>query len=217
VVAPAFVQQVSAHRSAQASISVTTPANVTTGNRLVVEVAGWSPGHATAASVTDSAGDTFTELTTATASDGTQLSVWTAPITQSGGTKPTVMAKPTANADMGIAVLEYSGLSAAAGAGAVDQMASATGATPSAQAVSSGATAATTAPNELSVGFYADSGFGDTLAADPGYTSRVNVSPTGDIELFTEDTVVGQGATPAPSVSTGAATIWEMATVVFKS
>ena len=96
-------------------------------------------------------------------------------------------------------------------------MASATGTTPSARAVSSGATAATTAPNELSVGFYADSGFGNTLTADPGYTSRVNVSPAGDIELFTEDSVVGQGATPAPSVSTGAATIWEMATVVFKS
>jgi Domain of unknown function (DUF1929)/Fibronectin type III domain/Kelch motif len=216
-VAPAFVQQASAHGSAQASISVTMPANVTTGNRLVVEVADWSSSHASAASVTDSAGDTFTELTTATASDGTQLSVWSAPITQSGGTKPTILAKPTANADMGIAVLEYSGLSTAAGTGAVDQMASATGATPSAQAVSSGATAATTAPNELSVGFYADSGFGDTLTADPGYTGRVNVSPTGDIELFTEDSVVGQGATPAPSVSTGAATSWEMATVVFKS
>ena len=68
--------------------------DVTTGNRLVVEVADWSSGHATTSSVTDSAGDTFTELTSATASDGTQLSVWTAPITQSGGTKPTIMAKP---------------------------------------------------------------------------------------------------------------------------
>jgi hypothetical protein len=215
--APAFVQQVSAHASAQTSISVTMPANVTTGNRLVVEVADWSSGHSTAASVTDSAGDTFTEVTTATGSDGAQLSVWTAPITQSGGTKPVIVAKPTAKADMGIAVLEYSGLSTAAGAGAVDQMASATGTTPSARAVSSGSTPATTAPNELAVGFYADSGFGDTLTADPGYTGRVNVSPAGDIELFAEDTVVGQGATPAPSVSTGAATIWEMAAVVFKS
>ena len=216
-VAPAFVQQVSAHASAQTSVSVTMPANVTSGNRLVVEVADWSSGHATAASVTDSAGDTFTELTTETGSDGAQLSVWTAPITQSGGTKPVIMAKPTAKADMGIAVLEYSGLSTAAGAGAVDQMASATGTTSSARAVSSGSTSATTAPNELAIGFYADSGFGDTLTADPGYTGRVNVSPAGDIELFAEDTVVGQGATPAPSVSTGAATIWEMATVVFKS
>ena len=163
------------------------------------------------------AGDTFTEVTTATGSDGTQLSVWTAPVTQSGGTAPVIVAKPTASADMGIAALEYSGLSTAAGSGAVDQVASGTGTTTSARAVSSGSTPATTAPNELSVGFYADSGFGDTLAADPGYAKRVNVSPNGDMEMFAEDTVVGQGATPAPSVSTGASTIWEMATVVFKS
>jgi Domain of unknown function (DUF4082)/Fibronectin type III domain len=214
---PAFVQQVSAHGLSKASLSVTMPANVTTGNRLVVEVADWSSGHATTASVTDSAGDIFTQVTTATGSDGTQLSVWTAPITQSGGTEPTIIAKPTANADMGIAVLEYSGLSTAAGIAAVDQVATATGTTTSARAVSSGSTPPTTAPNELSVGFYADSGFGDALTADPGYTKRVNVSPAGDIELFTEDTIVGQGAAPAPSVSTGAATVWEMATVVFKS
>ncbi len=214
---PAFVQQVSAHGSAKSSISVTMPANVSTGDRLVAEVADWSPGHATVASVTDSAGDTFTEVTTATGSDGAQLSVWTAPITRSGGTAPAIVAKPTASADMGIAVLEYSGLSAATGTGAVDQVASGSGTTTSARAVSSGSTAATTAPNELSVGFYSDSGFGDSLTADPGYTKRVNVSPDGDIEMFAEDTIVGQGATPAPSVSTGASTIWEMATVVFKS
>jgi hypothetical protein len=183
----------------------------------VVEVADWSTGHATAASVTDSAGDIFTQVTTATAADGAQLSVWTAPITQSGGTRPIIMAKPTAKADLGVAVLEYSGLSTAAGTGAVDQMASATGTTPSARAVSSGATAATTAPAELSIGFYADSGFDNTLTADPGYARRVNVSPAGDIELLAEDSIVGQGATPAPSVSNGAATIWEMATVVFNS
>ena len=180
-------------------------------------MADWSSGHATISSVTDSAGDTFTELTTATASDGTQLSVWTAPITASGGTQPTIMVKPSAKADMGIAVLEYSGLSTASGAAAVDQMATATGTTTTARAVGSGSTPATTAPNELSIGFYSDSGFGDTLTADPGYTTRVNVAPAGDIEFFVEDAVVGQGATPAPSVTTGAATIWEMATVVFKS
>jgi hypothetical protein len=214
---PAFVQQVSTHAAGQTSLSVTTPGNVTNGNRLVVEVADWSASHATTASVTDSAGDTFTQVATATASDGTQLSVWTAPITQSGGTRPTIMAKPTAKADMGVAVLEYSGPSTAAGAGAVDQMATATGTTTTARAVSSGSTPATTAPNELSIGFYADSGFGDTLTGDPGYTGRANVSPAGDMELYVEDAPVGQGATPAPSVSTGAATIWEMATVVFKS
>jgi len=215
--APAFAQQASAHGSGQTSLSVTMPAAVKSGNRLVVEVADWSSGHATTSSVTDSAGDTFTEVTTATGSDGTQLSVWTAPITAGGGTTPTIVAKPSAKADMGVAVLEYSGLSAAAGAAAVDQSATATGIATTARAVSSGATPATTAPNELAIGFYSDSGFNDTLTADPGYTGRVDVAPNGDMELFTEDGVVGQGATPAPSVTTGASTIWEMAAVVFKS
>jgi hypothetical protein len=217
VTAPAFVQQASAHSSAQTSLSVTMPTAVKTGDRLVVEASDWSAGNATISSVTDSAGDTFTELTKATGPDGTQLSVWSAPITASGGTTPTIMVKPSAKADLGLAVIEYSGLSTASGAAAVDQMATATGTTTTARAVSSGATAATTAPNELSVGFYSDSGFGDTLTAGPGYTGRVNVAPDGDMEMFVEDEVVGQGATPQPSVTTGASTIWEMATVVFKS
>jgi hypothetical protein len=216
-VAPAFVEQASAHGQGTTSLSVTMPSAVTAGNRLVVEVADWSAGKATVSSVTDSAGDTFTEVASQTGSDGSQLTVWTAPITASGGTTPTIVAKPSAKADMGMAVLEYSGLSTAAGGAAVDQLATATGTTTSARAVSSGSTAATTAPNELAVGFYADSGFGDTLTAGAGYTGRVNVAPDGDIELFVEDGVVGQGATPAPSVTTGASTIWEMATVVFKS
>jgi titin len=214
--APAFVQQASAHKSGQTSLSVTMPSAVKAGNRLVVEVADWSSAQATTSSVTDSAGDTFTEVTRATASDGTQLSIWTAPITASGGTAPTIVAKPSAKADMGMAVLEYAGLSTAAGSAAVDQSATATGTTSTARAVSSGSTAATTASNELAVGFYADSGFDDTLTADPGYTGRVDVAPAGDIELLVEDGVVGQGATPAPSVTTGSSTIWEMATVVFK-
>jgi hypothetical protein len=216
-VAPAFVQAVSAHVSSKASISVTMTSNVTKGDRLVVEVAEWNSVNSTTASVTDSAGDTFTELSTVAGSDGTQLSVWTAPVTQSGGTKPSITATPAANADMGIAVMEYSGLSTAAGAGVVDQTASATGTTSSARAVSSGSTGATAAPNELAIGFYADSGFDDTLTAGSGYSGRVDVSPTADIEMFTEDAVVGQGATPAASVGTGASTIWEMATVVFKT
>jgi titin len=214
---PTFVQQASAHGSSKTSISVTMPSDVTTGNRLVVEVADWNSGNATVASVTDSAGDTFTELTTATGPDGTQLTVWTAPVTQSGGTEPTITAKPSAKADMGIAAVEYSGLSAAAGTAAVDQKASATGTTTAATNVSSSSTPPTTAPGELAIGFYADSGFGDTLSAGAGYTSRVNVAPTSNIEMLVEDAVVGQAAQPAPAVSTGAATIWEMAAVVFRT
>ncbi len=83
--------------------------------------------------------------------------------------------------------------------------------------MASGASAATTAGNELAIGFYADSGFGDNLLADPGYTMRTNVSPTGEMELLAEDRVVSAGATPDATVSTGAKTTWLMATVVFKA
>jgi hypothetical protein len=50
--------------------------------------------------------------------------------------------------------------------------------TAAAATVSSGATPPTTAPSELALGFYADSGFGDTLTPAAGFTQRVNVSKT---------------------------------------
>jgi hypothetical protein len=214
---PAFVQQVNVHSSSVTSASVIPSANLATGNRLVVMVSVWASGNPTTSSVTDSAGDTFTEVQHFKASDGTEMSVWTAPITAGGGSKPTIKATPTAKADVGIEALEYSGLSTAAGAAAVDQMASASGTTSSAATVQSGATPATTAGNEVAIGFYADSGFGDTLTAGTGFTQRGNVSNAGDIEFLAEDGLVGGGVMPSASVKTGAQTVWLMSTVVFKS
>jgi hypothetical protein len=215
VTAPAFVQQVSAQGAGKTSLAVTLPANATTNNRLVVEVGVWSSGSATVSTVTDSAGDVFTKLTSFTASDHTQVSVWTAMVA-TGGTKPTITAKVSASADVGIAVAEYSGLSTASGAGAVDQQATGTGTTTSQQVVKSAATPAVTGDGELAIGFYADSGFGNTLTGDPGYTTRVNLSPNGNMDVLVEDTEVGTGGTPAAIVTTGASTVWLMATVVFK-
>jgi hypothetical protein len=145
------------------------------------------------------------------------MSGWTAPVTAGGGTRPTITVKPTSRADTGAAALEYSGLSTVADATVVDQMAHTSGKTSGAASVSSGATAATTAANELALGLYADSGFGDTLSSGSGYTSRVNVSNTGDMELLAEDQVVGAGATPNASAGTGASTYWLMATIVLKA
>jgi hypothetical protein len=215
-VVPAFVQAISAHAAGVTTLSATPNANVTTGNRLVVEVGAWSAGHATTSSVTDSASDPFTELLHFTASDGTEMSVWSAPITSGGGTRPTITAKTTSGADVGVAAVEYSGLSTVADASVVDQSAHATGTTASATTVSSGPTAATTSANELAVGFYADSGFGDNLTADPGYTPRINNSPAGDMEFLLEDGLVPLGGTPKASAGTGPNTIWLMAAIVLK-
>ena len=215
--APAFIQQASTHVAAASSISVTPSASLGAGNRLVVEVGAWSAGGAKTTSVTDSAGDTFTEVSHFTGPDQTEQSVWTAPVTAGGGSEPSVTAKFSSSAAGAITALEYSGLSTAAGSGAVDQQASASGSTTGAATVSSGATAATGAANELAVGFYSDSGFGDTLSAGSGYTVRTNISKTDDMEILAEDQVVGAGAKPSASAGTGAATAWEMATVVFKA
>ena len=95
VVTPSFVQQVSG-RGHAGSLAVTPGSAVTTGDRIVVEVGVWSSGHATASGVTDAAGNTYTELTHFTAPDGTEMSVWTAPVTAGGGTKPAITAKTTA-------------------------------------------------------------------------------------------------------------------------
>jgi hypothetical protein len=214
---PVFIQSASAHASGVSSLTVTPSAGVALGDRLVVETGIWNAAGATAASVTDSAGNKYVELLHFKASEGTEMSVWTAPITAGGGTRPTITVKPTSAADVGVAVLEYAGLSPAADATVLDQTSHASGTTGAATTVASGATAATTASGELALGLYADSGFGDTLTAGAGFSSRVNVSNTPDMELLAEDQVVGAGATPNATVGTGKQTTWLMATVVLKA
>jgi hypothetical protein len=216
-VVPAFVQQAGAHSGVAGSISVTPPSPVTAGNRLVVMVGVWNSNGPTASSVTDSAGNVYVKLLQFKASDRTEMSLWTAPIIRGGGTQPTITATPSGAADLGIQILEYSGLSPVADATVVDKLKTASGKTgSSAGTVQSGATAATTAGNELALGCYVDSGFAATLVAGAGFTARANVSPASDMEFLAEDQIVGLGATPSASVRTGARTTWLMATVVLK-
>ncbi len=215
---PAFVQQTNAHTGSGASLNATPTANITTGNRLVVLVGVWANAGPTTRTVTDSAGNTYVELLHFTASDKTEMSVWTAPITKGGGTRPTITATPTSAGDIGVTVLEYSGLSQATDATAMDRSAQATGTTgTTATTVSSGPTPAVTATNELALGLYIDSGFSDTLTPGTGYTQRTNFSPAGDMEMLAEDQPTTQGATPNATTGTGRSTIWLMATIVLKS
>jgi hypothetical protein len=217
VVAPRFVQQASSHAASVGSIAATTPSNVTAGDRIVVLVGVWAKPTQTAKSVVDTAGNTYVEVLHFTANDRTEMSVWTAPIIRGGGGPLTVTTTSTNQADVGMSVLEYTGLSTATGMAAVDVTSHASAKTGGAGGtVSSGATPATTASNELAIGFYVDSGFGDTLTAGVGFTSRVNISPTSDIEFVVEDQVVGASATPSATFGTGPTTVWLGATVVFK-
>src|ERR1700729_1539112 len=127
--APAFVQQVSVHSSNVASVKLTPTSAITTGNRIVVLVGIWNATAATAKSVTDAAGNTYTKVLSFTGSDNTEQSVWTAPVTAGGGTKPVITVTSTSKADVGAIASEYSGLSTAAGAAAVDQISHASGTT----------------------------------------------------------------------------------------
>jgi hypothetical protein len=112
--------------------------------------------------------------------------------------------------------MEYSGLSGAAGTGVLDVQSTATGTSSGAATVSSGATAAVGADSELAMGFYADSGFGDTLGAGPGFSQRVNISSTSDIELLAEDQFAAKGSTPSATITSSAKTTWLAAMLVFK-
>jgi hypothetical protein len=217
VLPPRFIQQVSARANA-ATVNLQLPGAVTAGDRLVVETGIWSGSSATAASVTDSAGNTYTELTHFKTSDNTEMSVWSAPITAGGGTKPTITVTASGKADVGAAALEYANVSAATGTGVVDQLKTATGKTgASGAAVSSGATAASTAAGDLALGFYADSGFSNSLTGDPAYSVRTNVSPTGDMELLVQDRVLSAtGTTANPVTNTGSLTPWLAATILLK-
>ena len=178
--APAFVQQASTHAASGSSISVTPSTPLGTGNRLVVEVGVWSGSGAKTSSVTDTAGDTFTEVSHFTGPDQTEQSVWTAPITAGAGNTPTVTAKFSCVRRRGD---HGAGVQRAVDRGRLGRgrhrRPALRGRRRTAGSVSSGPTAATGAGNELAVGFYSDSGFGDSLTAGSGYTARTNISNDG--------------------------------------
>ena len=104
------------------SLSVTPTATSPPATGSSCSSASGAAAGATAASVTDSAGNTYTELLHFKGSDETEMSVWSAPITSGGGTRPTVTVKTSASADIGAPCSEYSGLSSAADATVLDQV-----------------------------------------------------------------------------------------------
>jgi hypothetical protein len=215
--APQFIQGMNVRNPSASSVQMTPTAAVTLGDRIVVMAGVWSWATNSIAGVTDTAGNTYTKITSVKAPDQTELSVWTAPVTAGGGTKPTITVSASVAGDVGAAAVEYANLSTAAGTGAVDRFVSATGTTTAAGPVASGTTAAVTGDNALALGFYVDSGFFQGLTADAGWTQRVNASPTSDMEFVVEDSLPLRGDTPNARVSTGSSVPWSMATVVFKT
>ncbi|MDQ6821844.1 MAG: DUF4082 domain-containing protein, partial [Actinomycetota bacterium] len=213
---PHFVQKASAYADTTANLALRLGSPVSPGDRLIVMASMWGAG-ASATAVSDSSGDHFTELLRGMAADGTDTSVWTAPLRPGGGRRPVITVSASGVADIGAVALEYSGLSAVPGASAIDRISAAGGMTHFAATVASGQTAPTTTGGELAIGFYADSGFGDLLRAGRGYTERAAIDRTRTMmEQLVEDRLVARGSTPRAAARTGSRTPWVMATIVFR-
>jgi hypothetical protein len=213
---PTFIQKASAYEDTTNRLSLAL-GPVVSGDRLVVETSIWG-NEASAARVTDSSGDRYSELVSLRGRDGTGMSVWTAPITARTGAHPRITVTPSSEADVGAVAVEYAGLLKTAGPGVVDQIIARSGVTRGRATVSSGATGATTANNELAVGLYADSGFGNAVTPGRGYHPRVDVARTRtEMEQLVEDRIVRTGFRPAATALTGGDTPWTMATIVFRS
>jgi hypothetical protein len=211
-VTPVFLQQSTADGTSGGSgyVLTTFNANVTAGSRIVVVVV---VAGGVAGGILDSANNNYTEAASRIAPDGTELSVWTAPLTRGAGTPLSVEAVASHyRAFLGLTVLEYGGLTGAVGSGAVDVSAAGSGTTSAAGAISSGPTPATTGANEMALGIgYA---FG-VLSYGAGWNGRAALSvPAGGLAV--EDQVIAQGATPNATTTTDANEPWAMTTVVFK-
>lgn len=213
--APAFVQQVSG-RATATTLKLTLPQNLTTGDRLIAQIATWSSANATTKTVTDTAGNTWTRLTTTTATDHTELSTWTTPVTTGAGTRPTITITATGTADIGAALLDYTGVATTTGTTVLDTSKTATGTTTTATTVATGTTTPTTTGPDLAIGLYADSGFGNTLTPGTGWTPRANISPTTDIEFLAEDQILPTATTTNATFGTGPNTPWLTTVLVLR-
>ena len=190
-----FRQASSAFAHNVPSISTTLASTPAGGDLLVAEVQ-VAEGGATTTSVTDgNLSFTLQETVTAPSPDNTEVTIWTLLVPCGVIPGNTITATASSNSDMGIAVMEYAGLSGAIdGFGSSSGFASGTNGTTT--TVTSGTGAAANA-GDLVLGFEADSGWSVNLGADTsdGYTSRVNVSNNQVAEFLDEDQVAASSGT----------------------
>lgn len=214
-----FVQGIATRATGAITVAATPAANLTAGNRLIVMVGVDGGSTNTAQSVSDAAGNTYTKVTSTRASDNTEMSIWTAPITAGAGSRPVVTARSSASATMAITVTEYAGLSTAAGTGAVDVFNAASGSATLSGTAQSGATAGTTGVGEVAIGFYLDGGPARSISTPTGYTSRLSGANNSSMEYAVVDQTlwpIGSTANAAFTISAIATMPWTAATVVFK-
>ncbi len=194
----------------QSSLGVAfSTANIATGNRIIVAACIFGTGGAVISSVTDSAGNTYVKDSPACVlSDGTDISIWSAPITLGGGTKPTVTIHSSLAAFVwGMFVHEYVVSNAASayldGTAVNNTSAVVSPATSGASSPAPGAT------GELAFGFYGDTNSQTSITPSAGWTLRgTAILGAGLGEGCCEDqtTVAGTGSNASFAISnTGSA------------
>lgn len=210
----------------QPTCAVTPTSNITTGNRIIVLVSAES-GTAPPSSVTvaDSAGNTYYQEATATFNNGGEFSMatlYSAPITAGGGTKPTITATahPAGSNTIyatSISFAEYSGLATDAAAIADKTHTNVVSGSTTTSATT-GTTAATTAANELVVATYNTDGYvTSSMTSTSSFTSRTQIINDSHHETALWDKDSGtSGSTETSNWTLGSASLYTAIIAVFK-
>lgn len=176
-----------------------TTSNVVSGNRIIVAIAIWNSTATTVTSVTDSAGNTYVKDRDAVESDGTHISIWSAPITVGGGTKPTVTAHASAStAEWAMYIEEWAGLKAG-NSGYTDGTNAKVIGISTSPVTSNASTPVPATSGEIAIGFYGDGGNGVvTIGVSAGWTQRgssiQNTSSTAEACIEDQNTTAGVGS-----------------------
>lgn len=190
--------QVSSSAS-QSSLGVAFASNLTAGNRIIVGICIFGNSGAVISSVTDSAGNTYLKDSPACVlSDGSDVSVWSAPIVFGAATKPTVTAHASlASFKWAMYVNEYA-VSPATSAYLDGTQVNNTSAVAS-PATSGASSPAPGATGELAFGLFGDTNAQTTITASSGWTLRGTAiaDPTGttaEAAIADQATTAGTGS-----------------------
>lgn len=195
----------------QSSLGVAFASNLTAGNRIIVGISIFGNSGAVISSITDSAGNTYAKDSPACVlSDGSDVSVWSAPIVFGAGTKPTVTAHASlASFKWALYINEYNvsqATSAYLDGTKVNNVAAITS-----PATSGASTPAPGATGELAFGLFGDTNAQTTISASSGWTLRGTAiaDPTGttaEAAIADQATTAGTGSNASFVITnTGAA------------
>jgi hypothetical protein len=195
------------------SSTIQPDSNITTGNTLILAIC--IDADRTVSSITDTAGNTWSKAVERSQGgmSSATVSVWYAPITAGGGTRPTITITPSSGANHGAILREYSGLAASP----LDQTQS-NSSTSTTTSQTSNATGTTTQADELVVGAMQcrSSSTTFTVTAGSGYGNLANIT-TNFMRPSMEDKIVSATGTQEATFTTSEnTTAYAAAVATFK-